>query len=143
MRRVIETLAANTKPRDGTTLIKRFAEMHFDNCSAGVQRRRRNLGMKAFESSQLRKLEHLKDSFYPIKSLIESSTRTRAEALRVPAKGTWYPPRRSCFQWEAWAKTLRFILFGLFGFRALELGKLKVDDGRLYLWQIKSKRDLR
>ena len=62
--------------------------MHFDNCSAGVQRRRRNLGMKAFESSQLRKLEHLKDSFYPIKSLIESSTRTRAKALRVPAKGT-------------------------------------------------------
>ena len=40
MRRVLETIAANPKPRDGRTLMKRFAEMHFDNCAAGGQGRK-------------------------------------------------------------------------------------------------------
>ena len=41
---IAETIAANPRPRDGRTLMKRFAEMHFDNCPAGGQGRKRNLG---------------------------------------------------------------------------------------------------
>ena len=39
MRSVLETIAANPKQRNGKTLMKRFAEMHFDNCPAGEQGR--------------------------------------------------------------------------------------------------------
>ena len=34
MRRVFETMSANPKPRDDRALMKRFAEIHFDNCPA-------------------------------------------------------------------------------------------------------------
>ncbi len=44
MRRVLETISVNPKPRDDRTLMKRFAEMYFDNCPAGGQGRKRILG---------------------------------------------------------------------------------------------------
>ena len=42
MRRVLETIAANPNPRDGRTLMKRFAEKHFDNCPDQGQDRKKS-----------------------------------------------------------------------------------------------------
>ena len=92
MRRILETISANPKPRDGRTLTKRFAAMHFDNCPAGGQGRKRNLGdLKAFLRFAVKKGEAPQRWLPPDKefkkSLIGSSTRTRAEALTLQAKG--------------------------------------------------------
>ena len=91
MRRVLETLEAHPKPRDGSTLMKRFAEMHFDNCPAGGQGRKRNLGdVEAFLEFAVKKAGAPQRWLPPHKefkrTLIGSSTRTSAEALTVPLK---------------------------------------------------------
>ena len=93
MRRVLETIAANHKPRDGRTLMKRFAEMHFDNCPAGGQGRKRNLGdVEAFLEYAVKKTGAPQRWLPPDKefkrTLIGSSTRTSAEELIVPTQRT-------------------------------------------------------
>ena len=91
MRRVLETIAANPKPRDGRTLMKRFAEMHFDNCPAGGQGRKRNLGdVEAFLEFAVKKAGAPQRWLPPDKefkrTLIGSSFRTSSEALMAPLK---------------------------------------------------------
>ena len=143
MRRVLETLEANPKPRDGSTLMKRFAEMHFDNCPAGGQGRKRNLGdVEAFLEYAVKKAGAPQRWLPPDKefkrTLIGSSTRTSAEALTVPLKEQDLEMLLDGLASnEKHGLRLCVGLVGLFGLRPSELGELTVDDGKLYVGQTK------
>ena len=143
MRRVLETIAANPKPRDGRTLMKRFAEMHFDNCPAGGQGRKRNLGdVEAFLEYAVKKTGAPQRWLPPDKefkrTLIGSSTRTSAEALTVPLKEQDLEMLLDGLASnEKHGLRLCVGLVGLFGLRPSELGELTVDDGKLYVGQTK------
>ena len=143
MRRVLETISANPKPRDGRTLMKRFAEMHFDNCPAGGQGRKRNLGdVEAFLEFAVKKAGAPQRWLPPDKefkrTLIGSSTRTSAEALTVPLKEEDLEMLLDGLASnEKHGLRLCVGLVGLFGLRPSELGELTVDDGKLYVGQTK------
>ena len=138
-----EESAANPKPRDGRTLMKRFAEMHFDNCPAGGQGRKRNLGdVEAFLEYAVKKAGAPQRWLPPDKefkrTLIGSSTRTSAEALTVPVKGQDLEMLlEGLASNEKHGLRLCVGLIGLFGLRPSELGELTVDDGKLYVGQTK------
>ena len=71
--------------------MKRFAEMHFDNCPAGGQGRKRNLGdLEAFLEFAVKKAGVPQRWLPPDKefkrSLIGSSNRSSAEALKKLTK---------------------------------------------------------
>ncbi len=84
MRRVLETISANPKPRDGRTLMKRFAEIHFDNCPAGGQGRKRNLGdVEAFLEFAVKKAGTLQRWLPPDKEFKRSFTR-RKRGVKIP-----------------------------------------------------------
>ena len=139
MRRVLETLATNPKPRDGSSLMKSFAEMHFDNCPAGGQGRKRNLGdVEAFLEFAVKKAGAPQRWLPPDKefkrNLIGSSSRTSAEALTVPVKGQDLEMLlEGLASNEKHSLRLAVGLVGLFGLRPSELGELTVEGGKLYV----------
>ena len=143
MRRVLETLESHPKPRDGSTLMKRFAEMHFDNCPAGGQGRKRNLGdVEAFLEFAVNKSGAPTRWLPPDKefkrNLIGSSSRTSAEALTVPLKGQDLEILlEGLASNEKHSLRLAVGLVGLFGLRPSELGELTVEDGKLYVGSTK------
>ena len=123
--------------------MKRFAEMHFDNCPDGGQGRKRNLGdVEAFLEFGVKKARAPQRWLPPNKefkrSLIESSSRTSAEALTVPVKGQDLEMLLEGLAFnEKHRLRLCVGLIRLFGLRTSELGDLRVDDRKLYVEQTK------
>lgn len=134
--RTLEALQSRPCPRDGGTLMRRYAEKFFDGCPPGGVGRKRNLLDVA------RFLTYAVDEcgaptrFYPptkakINELIGSSETTSAEKLTPPIK----PDDLAALldQLEAdgeYELRLAVGLVGLYGLRPAELAVLTVKDGK-------------
>ena len=117
--------------------MKRLAEMHFDNCPAGGQGRKRNLGdVEAFLEYAVKKAGAPQRGLPPDKefkiNLIGSSTRTSAEALIVPLKEQVLEMLlMGLASNEKHGLRLVVGLVVLFGLRPSELGELTVEDRKV------------
>ena len=134
--RTLEALQSRPCPRDGGTLMRRYADKFFDGCPPGGVGRKRNLLDVA------RFLTYAVDEcgaptrFYPptktkINELIGSSETTSAEKLTPPIK----PDDLAALldQLEADGEhelRLAVGLVGLYGLRPAELAVLTVKDGK-------------
>ena len=134
--RALETLKSRPCPRDGNTLMRRYAEKFFEGCPSGGVGRKRNLQDVA------RFLTYAVDEcgaptrFYPpskakINELIGSAETSAAEKLTPPIK----PEDLAALldQLEADGEhelRLAVGLVGLYGLRPAELAVLTVKDGK-------------
>ena len=134
--RILLALQGKPAPRDGGTLMRRYAERFFDDCPPGGVGRKRNLLDVA------RFLTYAVDEcgaptrFYPpsktkIKELIGNATTTASERLTPPIK----PEDLAALldQLEADGEhelRLAVGLVGLYGLRPAELAVLTVKDGK-------------
>ena len=141
--RALETLKSRPCPRDGNTLMRRYAEKFFEGCPSGGVGRKRNLQDVA------RFLTYAVDEcgaptrFYPpskakINELIGSAETSAAEKLTPPIK----PEDLAALldQLEADGEhelRLAVGLVGLYGLRPAELAVLTVKGGRGYVGHVK------
>lgn len=141
--RVLVALQGKPAPRDGGSLMRRYAERFFDDCPPGGVGRKRNLLDVA------RFLSYAVDEcgaptrFYPpskakINELIGSATTTASERLTPPIK----PEDLAALldQLEADGEhelRLAVGLVGLYGLRPAELAVLTVKDGKAYVGSVK------
>jgi len=141
--RTLEALRSRPCPRDGGTLMRRYADRFFKDCPAGGTGRKRNLLDVA------RFLTYAVDEcgaptrFYPpskakINELIGSAETSAAEKLTPPIK----PEDLAALldQLEADGEhelRLAVGLVGLYGLRPAELAVLEVREGRLRVGQVK------
>ena len=141
--RAVEALRSKPCPRDGGTLMRRYAELFFAECPAG------GVGRKRALQDVARFLSYAVDDcgaptrFYPpskakINELIGSATTTASERLTPPIK----PEDLAALldQLEADGKHelgLAVGLVGLFGLRPAELALLEVHNGKGYVGQVK------
>jgi integrase len=141
--RALETLKSRPCPRDGNTLMRRYAEKFFEGCPSGGVGRKRNLQDVA------RFLTYAVDEcgaptrFYPpskakINELIGSAETSAAEKLTPPIK----PEDLAALldQLEADGEhelRLAVGLVGLYGLRPAELAVLTVKEGRGYVGHVK------
>jgi integrase len=141
--RVLIALQGKPAPRDGGSLMRRYAERFFDDCPPGGVGRKRNLLDVA------RFLTYAVDEcgaptrFYPpskakINELIGSATTTASERLTPPIK----PEDLAALldQLEADGEhelRLAVGLVGLYGLRPAELAVLEVREGKGYVGHVK------
>jgi integrase len=143
VQRTLEALRSRPCPRDGWSLMRRYAERFFDGCPPGGVGRKRNLLDVA------RFLNYAVDEcgahtrFYPpskvrINELIGSAETSAAEKLTPPVK----PEDLAALldQLEADGEhelRLAVGLVALYGLRPSELAVLKVIDGKAYVGHVK------
>ena len=141
--RTLEALRSRPCPRDGGTLMRRYAERFFEDCPAGGTGRKRNL----LDVSRF--LTYAVDEcgaptrFYPpskakINELIGSAETSAADKLTPPIK----PEDLAALldQLEADGEhelRLAVGLVGLYGLRPAELAVLEVREGRLRVGHVK------
>ncbi|QCH14574.1 site-specific integrase [Synechococcus sp. CB0101] len=141
--RTLEALRSRPCPRDGGTLMRRYAEKFFEGCPAGGTGRKRNLLDVA------RFLAYAVDEcgaptrFYPpsktkINELIGSAETTAAEKLTPPIK----PEDLAALLDQLDADSehelrLAVGLVGLYGLRPAELAVLTVKEGKAYVGHVK------
>ncbi|NBQ21106.1 MAG: site-specific integrase [Synechococcaceae bacterium WB6_3B_236] len=142
--RTLEALQSRPCPRDGGTLMRRYAEKFFDGCpSGGVGRKRNLLDVARFLTYAVDECG-APTRFYPpnkakINELIGSSETTSAEKLTPPIK----PDDLAALldQLEADGEhelRLAVGLVGLYGLRPAELAVLQVgEDGKGRVGQVK------
>jgi integrase len=134
--RTLEALKSRPCPRDGNTLMRRYAEKFFEGCpSGGVGRKRNLLDVARFLTYAVDECG-APTRFYPpskakINELIGSAETTAAERLTPPIK----PEDLAALldQLEADGEhelQLAVGLVGLYGLRPAELAVLTVKDGK-------------
>ena len=141
--RTLEALKSRPCPRDGNTLMRRYAEKFFEGCpSGGVGRKRNLLDVARFLTYAVDECG-APTRFYPpskakINELIGSAETTAAERLTPPIK----PEDLAALldQLEADGEhelRLAVGLVGLYGLRPAELAVLTVKDGKGRVGQVK------
>ena len=141
--RTLETLRSKPCPREGGTVMRRYAEKFFKNCPTGGSGRKRNLldvaSYLTFAvdvcGAPVRFMPPSKDK---INALIGSSETNTAEHLTPPLKpeelGALLDQLETDGEYEL---RLAVGLVGLYGLRPSELAVLTVSDGRGYVGHIK------
>ena len=141
--RTLEALKSRPCPRDGNTLMRRYAEKFFEGCpSGGVGRKRNLLDVARFLTYAVDECG-APTRFYPpskakINELIGSAETTAAERLTPPIK----PEDLAALldQLEADGEhelRLAVGLVGLYGLRPAELAVLEVREGKGYVGHVK------
>ena len=141
--RTLEALRSRPCPRDGGTLMRRYAEKFFEGCPAGGTGRKRNLlDVARFLTFAVEECG-APTRFYPpsktkINELIGSAETTAAEKLTPPIK----PEDLAALldQLDADGEhelRLAVGLVGLYGLRPAELAVLTVKEGKAYVGHVK------
>ena len=141
--RTLEALQTRPYPRDGGTLMRRYADKFFDGCpSGGVGRKRNLLDVARFLTYAVDECG-APTRFYPpskakINELIGSAETSTTEKLTPPIK----PEDLAALldQLEADGEhelRLAVGLVGLYGLRPAELAVLRVEDDRLRVGHVK------
>jgi integrase len=141
MARTLEVLQATPRPRDGRSLMRAYAAQHFENCPVGgVGRKRQLLDVAGLLRFAVNKAE-APDRWLPppaeeIEALIGHSDRHHEDS--VPIKPEQLAALLDALR-EAGKEELHLVvsLVGLFGLRPAELGVLRVEEGRLYVGNVK------
>jgi integrase len=141
MGRTLKVLQASPRPRDGRSLMRAYAAVHFEDCPVGgVGRKRQLLDVAALLRFAVTRTG-APDRWLPppaeeIESLIghadrhhEDSTPIKPEQLAALLDALHVAGREDLH--------LAVALVGLFGLRPAELGVLRVDEGRLYVGSVK------
>jgi integrase len=141
MARTLEVLQATPRPRDGRSLMRAYAAQHFENCPVGGVGRKRQLldvaGLLRFAVNKAgapdRWLPPLAEE---IEALIGHADRHHEDS--VPIKPEQLAALLNALR-EAGKEELHLAvsLVGLFGLRPAELGVLRIEEGRLYVGNVK------
>ena len=141
--RTLEALKSRPCPRDGNTLMRRYAEKFFEGCpSGGVGRKRNLLDVARFLTYAVDECG-APTRFYPptkakINELIGSAETTAAERLTPPIKPEDLAALLDQLEVDG-EHELRLAvgLVGLYGLRPAELAVLTVKEGRGYVGHVK------
>lgn len=141
MARTLEVLQATPRPRDGRSLMRAYAAQHFEDCPVGGIGRKRQLldvaGLLRFAVNKAGAPDRwLPPPAEEIEALIGHSDRHHEDS--VPIKPEQLAALLDALQ-EAGKTELHLAvsLVGLFGLRPAELGVLRVEEGRLYVGNVK------
>ena len=141
MARTLEVLQATPRPRDGRSLMRAYAAQHFENCPVGGVGRKRQLldvaGLLRFAVNKAGAPDRwLPPPAEEIEALIGHADRHHEDS--VPIKPGQLAALLDAL-WEAGKVELHLAvsLVGLFGLRPAELGVLRVEQGRLYVGNVK------
>jgi integrase len=141
MARTLEVLQATPRPRDGRSLLRAYAAQHFENCPMGGVGRKRQLldvaGLLRFAVNKAGAPDRwLPPPAEEIEALIGHSDRHHEDS--VPIKPEQLAALLDALR-EAGKEELHLVvsLVGLFGLRPAELGVLRVEEGRLYVGNVK------
>jgi integrase len=141
--RTLQALQSKPYPRDGGTLMQRYADTFFRDCpSGGVGRKRNLLDVARFLTFAVEEcgtpMRFMPPNKEKINALIGSSETTTAEHLTPPLKpedlGALLDRLEADGEHEL---HLAVGLVGLYGLRPSELAVLTVKDGRGYVGYIK------
>jgi integrase len=141
MARALQVLQATPRPRDGRSLMRAYAALHFAACPVGgVGRKRQLLDVAALLRFAVNRAG-APDRWLPppaeeIEALIghadrhhEDSTPIKSEQLAALLDALHLAGKEELH--------LAVALVGLFGLRPAELGVLRVEEGRLYVGSVK------
>jgi len=141
MARTLEVLQATPRPRDGRSLMRAYAAQHFENCPMGGVGRKRQLldvaGLLRFAVNKAGAPDRwLPPPAEEIEALIGHSDRHHEDS--VPIKPEQLAALLDALR-EAGKEEMHLAvsLVGLFGLRPAELGVLRVEEGRLYVGNVK------
>lgn len=141
MARTLEVLQATPRPRDGRSLMRAYAAQHFEDCPVGGIGRKRQLldvaGLLRFAVNKAGAPDRwLPPPAEEIEALIGHSDRHHEDS--VPIKPEQLAALLDALQEAGKAELhLAVSLVGLFGLRPAELGVLRVEEGRLYVGNVK------
>ena len=141
MARTLEVLQATPRPRDGRSLMRAYAAQHFEDCPVGGVGRKRQLldvaGLLRFAVNKAGAPDRwLPPPAEEIEALIGHADRHHEDS--VPIKPEQLAALLDALR-EAGKEELHLAvsLVGLFGLRPAELGVLRVEEGRLYVGNVK------
>jgi integrase len=141
MARTLEVLQATPRPRDGRSLMRAYAAQHFEDCPVGGVGRKRQLldvtGLLRFAVNKAGAPDRwLPPPAEEIEALIGHADRHHEDS--VPIKPEQLAALLDAVQEEGKEELhLAVSLVGLFGLRPAELGVLRVEEGRLYVGNVK------
>lgn len=141
MTRTLEVLQATPRPRDGRSLMRAYAAQHFDACPVGGVGRKRQLldvaGLLRFAVNKAGAPDRwLPPPAEEIEALIGHADRHHEDS--VPIKPEQLAALLDALHEADKAELhLAVSLVGLFGLRPAELGVLRVEEGRLYVGNVK------
>ena len=137
--RALELLTGKPRPQTGAALMKLYANTYFENCPAGGQGRKRQLGdVAAFLSHAVTECG-VPAKWLPIKgekldALIGNSSTTTSEKLTPPLKDDDFEALLNSLRADGKSDLYLAVgLVGLFGLRPAELAALRIDDQGM-LW---------
>lgn len=141
MNRTLQVLQATPRPRDGRSLMRAYAAQHFDACPVGgVGRKRQLLDVATLLRFAVTRAGAA-DRWMPppaeeIEALIGHADRHHEDS--IPIKPDQLAALLDALR-EADRDELHLAvtLVGLFGLRPAELGVLRVEEGRLYVGNVK------
>ncbi|WP_050757153.1 hypothetical protein [Cyanobium sp. PCC 7001] len=143
LNRLLSSLRKQPMPRSGPELMRRYAAEHFDHCPPGGQGRKRQLlDVAAFLRFAVQR-HGVPSRWNPLGAegmaeLVGTSDRHAGDALTPPIK-----PEQLARLLDELAEAgnnellLAVGLVSLYGLRPAELAVLRVNDGRLYVGQVK------
>ena len=137
--RALISLDSKPKPRDGRTLMRHYAEQHFERCPAGGQGRRRHLGDVAAFLDFAVERAGVDSRWRPLKGeelleLIGTSDKSHGDEITPPIKPEQLAAFLDALENEGKKELhLAVSLVGLFGLRPAELAVLRVEDDHLYV----------
>ncbi len=141
MARTLEVLQATPRPRDGRSLMRAYSAQHFEDCPVGGVGRKRQLldvaGLLRFAVNKAGAPDRwLPPPAEEIEALIGHADRHHEDS--VPIKPEQLAALLDSLQEAGKAELhLAVSLVGLFGLRPAELGVLRVEEGRLYVGNVK------
>jgi integrase len=141
MARTLEVLQATPRPRDGRSLMRAYAAQHFEDCPVGGVGRKRQLldvaGLLRFAVNKAGAPDRwLPPPAEEIEALIGHADRHHEDS--VPIKPEQLAALLDALREEGKEELhLAVSLVGLFGLRPAELGVLRVEEGRLYVGNVK------
>jgi len=141
MARTLEVLQATPRPRDGRSLMRAYAAQHFEDCPVGGVGRKRQLldvaGLLRFAVNKAGAPDRwLPPPAEEIEALIGHADRHHEDS--VPIKPEQLAALLDALQEAGKAELqLAVSLVSLFGLRPAELGVLRVEEGRLYVGNVK------
>ena len=141
MARTLEVLQATPRPRDGRSLMRAYAAQHFEDCPVGGVGRKRQLldvaGLLRFAVNKAGAPDRwLPPPAEEIEALVGHADRHHEDS--VPIKPEQLAALLDALR-EAGKEELHLAvsLVSLFGLRPAELGVLRVEEGRLYVGNVK------
>ncbi len=143
VRRTLEALETKPKPRDGASLLKAYARLHFADCPPGGEGRRRNLkdvcALLRFAVERAGAHQRwLPPSRTLLDELIGSDPTSTADRLTPPLKPEQFAGLLDSLEADGKPDLhLAVGLVGYLGLRPAELATLTVDNGRVFVAPIK------